>query len=145
MTCMSSAPTTASGRGGCCDHGRGSGAGGANGAGLKRWRYADSIGDFIPREEKYSRSPWWNCIGDLKSAGIVSAADGSIHQPNLPSPALPPGRGLWQVGSEPPKLLIEYVIGAASEIPQFQLARIGIELGSLLPRPDVAAKPIERG
>jgi hypothetical protein len=88
----------------------------------------------IYRSEKYDDFAWWNKINTLRDVGLVSVADGSIHNPPVHLGA-PDGIGYWSIGGEP-AVMVRFRGNTASEIPVFKLTRVGMEVATLFPAPD---------
>lgn len=97
--------------------------------------YEEAIGDVIFRDDKYRRSPHWSDIVLLRDAGFVSAPDAAVHQPTSAS-ILTSGNILWNFGPSEYSITIEVTPPTVSEIPIFNLTKMGREIGSLLPEPD---------
>ena len=92
--------------------------------------WADVIGDYVVKYERYSRGRDWAQLLRLREAGLASTADASIHRA--------PASRLWRFGGLP-GLSIEVDPDVYSEVPIINLTQIGRELGSILPVPNTEA------
>lgn len=89
--------------------------------------WSEAIDDYIVRYEKYKRGADWTRLSRLREVGLLAEIDSAIHRPE--------GR-MWGFGTIP-SLLIEVDPSIRSEVPIAGITRIGLELGSIMPKPDL--------
>lgn len=92
--------------------------------------HSELVGDYVFRDPKYSRSPHWDRLVRLQSAGLLSPVQASVHQPPWD------GTGLWSVGQPDTFMVIKMQGPAAAEFPIVNLTREGMQIGKLLDQPD---------
>ncbi|WP_294325765.1 DUF2806 domain-containing protein [uncultured Sphingomonas sp.] len=90
--------------------------------------WSENIDDYAVKYAKYNRGEPWKTLIRLREAGLVSYSDASIHRvPNATS---------WQFGPNP-YLNINVNPHIISEVPIINFTQVGMEIGSILPKPDV--------
>ena len=92
--------------------------------------WSETITDYAIKYPIYNRGDGWLRLLKLRESGLVSFSDASIHRP--------PNGSLWTFGAGP-FLTVEVDPQAYSEVPIMNLTSLGLELGSILPRPDSLA------